>query len=382
MITITGLARASQRLALLYWLALFALVAWNITVNIRAGVFGGDFHGTIWQAGRDVLHGHSPYPAADSTELARAGNPAVYPAPTLVLLAPFGLLPFTISAILWDLVSVGALFGALRLVGVRDLRVYVAVALSFPVADSLVLGQFDCLLALGCAVVWRLRRRAGIALALSLAALVVAKVLLWPMLIWAFAIGRRRSAVVAAGVAALAALGGWAVVGFSELKAYPHLLSALTDAFGAQGYSLTALASRLGVDANVARVVPIVALVGFCGLCVRFARRGHEDQAFVAAVAAALVGSPILWMHYTVILLIAMAIRRPTFGVAWLVPIALWLAPTENPHTALDFSIGFGLLLGVVATALAPVGRDRVQPARAAAADIGHTRLTGSPAQT
>src|SRR5881227_3559631 len=82
------------------------MVAWLLVLSWRSGAFGFDFHGTIWQAGKDILHGRSPYPAADPTELERQGNPAVYPAWTLVVTSPFSLLPFGAAAIVWDLVIV------------------------------------------------------------------------------------------------------------------------------------------------------------------------------------------------------------------------------------------------------------------------------------
>src|SRR5207253_273224 len=163
-----------------------------------------------------------------------------------------GLLSLTVSAILWDVVSVFAVLAALRVVGVRDWRVYAIVFFSFPVAVSLVLAQFDGVLALGCALAWRWRHTRGAKLALCLAALVV-----------------------------------------------------------------------------------------LCIACVLLARRGREDDAFIAAVAAGLLGSPILWMHYVVILLVAIAAKKRSFGAVWVIPIALWLTPTENPGSGFDFAIGF-----------------------------------------
>jgi hypothetical protein len=99
-------------------------------------------------------------------------------------------------------------------------------------------------------------------------------------------------------------------------------------------------------------LVPLIALVGLGYVCVRLARQGHEDSAFVAAVATAVVGSPIVWMHYVVILLVAMAIKNPMFSYVWLAPIALWLAPTENPAGGVNFAIGFVLLVLLVFLAL------------------------------
>src|SRR5439155_3933816 len=82
--------------------------------------------------------------------------------------------------------------------------------------------------------------------------------------------------------------------------------------------------------------------------------RGRQDDAFVAAIGAALFGSPVLWLHYTVILLVALAVKRPSFGLVWAGPIALWLVPTENPSSGFDFALGFSLVVLLLMLALRP----------------------------
>lgn len=348
MISVRGLSRACSRLAPVTALAGLALVSLSLAANVRGGLFGIDFHGTIWQAGRDVLAGRNPYPAADAASLAAKGNPAVYPAPTLVATSPFGLLPVTAAAILWDLLGLAALVSALRLVGVRDWRVLAIVLLSFPVASTFMLAQLDPFLALGCALAWRWRDARGARLAVCVGATVAAKVFLWPLLLWLVAIGRRKQALGALAFGAGAAVAGWAIVGFSTLRGYPTLLSALTDAFGTDGYSLMALGTRLGASTSIARLLPLAALVVLCAVCVRLARRGRRTDALVAAVAAGILGSPILWMHYVVILLVVWAAKRPSLCAAWALPVAFWLSPTENPESGLDFALGLLTILAIV----------------------------------
>ena len=354
MISLAGLARASARLSLLYWLLLGFVFLADGYFNTRAGIFGEDFRGTIWQAGRDVLHGRSPYPLPDVTGLARLGNPAVYPAATIVAASPFGLIPFTASAILWDVAALAALFAALRVVGVLDWRVYAVVFLSFPMAASLELGQLDAPLALGCALVWRWRDARGIRLPVCLGGLLVAKIVLWPLLLWS-TVTRWRQAVGTAIAAVAFAVAGWWVIGFAGFSGYPHLLSSLTYAFGPRGYSLMALGTRAGLGPETARFLPLLGAATLCALCVYYARSGREDDAFIAAVGAGIFGSPILWMHYAVILLVALAIKRPSFGVVWALPVALWLAPTENPSSGFDFALGLSLLVLLLAVSLRPV---------------------------
>ena len=60
--------------------------------------------------------------------------------------------------------------------------------------------------------------------------------------------------------------------------------------------------------------------------CVVLARRGDDLRSFTCAVAATLALSPIVWLHYLVLLLVPLAIARPRFSVVWLLPILLWSA--------------------------------------------------------
>jgi hypothetical protein len=61
--------------------------------------------------------------------------------------------------------------------------------------------------------------------------------------------------------------------------------------------------------------------------CVYFARRADDARSFTCAIAATLVLSPIVWLHYLVVLLVPMAIFRPRFSALWLLPILLWVSP-------------------------------------------------------
>ena len=44
-------------------------------------------------------------------------------------------------------------------------------------------------------------------------------------------------------------------------------------------------------------------------------------------LGATLALSPIVWLHYLVVLLVPMAIARPRFTPLWLLPILLWTSP-------------------------------------------------------
>jgi len=347
-VSVGGLSRALIRLAPLYAAAGVVFVTLAFISCVHSGLFGYDFHGTIWEAGKNILHGRTPYPAPDPDALVRKGNPAVYPAPTLVAATPFALLPMTLSAALWDVLSLGALLAALRIVGVRDWRVYAVVLLSCPAFLSFKLGQIDSLEALGCALAWRWRRAPGPRLALCVGVTFALKLLLWPLLVWLVAIGRRRAAAGALAVALVEAVAGWSVLGLSSLRAYPHLIVAATTAFGDKGYSLMALGTRLGIASSPARLLPVAGALALCAVCVWASRRGRLDDALVAAVAAGVLGSPVLGLQYALILLVWLAITRPRLSPAWSVALLFWFAPAPDATSARMFVVGFACLVTLI----------------------------------
>jgi len=362
-VTATGLSRVLIRLAPLYAVVGALFIGISLVTTARVGLFGYDFHGTIWEAGKAILHGRSPYPPANAAALLDKGNPAVYPAPALVATAPLALLPATASAAVWDVLSLVALLAALRLVGVRDWRVFAIVLLSCPFFLSVKLAQTDAFLALGCALAWRWRRSPGLRLPICVGTVVVLKLLLWPLVVWLAAIGRRRAALGAVGVAAAELLIGWSVLGFSSLRSYPHLMAAETEAFGDKGYSLLALGTRLGAGFSSARLLPIIAAVALCVYCVWSARRGRELDALIAAVAAGLLGSPVLWLQYALILLVVLAAKHPKLSWAWAPALLLWIVPDPRATSSRTFVVGLGILLLLVAIALWPERRQRAEAA-------------------
>ena len=57
------------------------------------------------------------------------------------------------------------------------------------------------------------------------------------------------------------------------------------------------------------------------------ARRDDDQRSFTCAVAATLTLSPIVWLHYLVVLVVPTAIARPRFSPLWLLPVLLWVSP-------------------------------------------------------
>lgn len=298
---------------------------------------GIDFDANIWQPGKDIAAGRSPYPAPELAELVKPFF--LYPPLLLGLSIPFSALPHDVARGLFFMVEVAAVVGALRLVDVKDRRVYVWALLSYPVFDALLLGNPTLLLLLALAVAWRWRDQWWIVgLAVGLAGAL--KLLVWPLGVWLIATRRFKAAALAAAAAASGVLLPWALLGFDGLGDYAHVADLYTEHNGGpRAISIANLAQTIGLSAAAGEVLRSacgLALLG--GAVVLGLRRTAESdwQAYSLVLVAALVLSPVVWIHYLALLLIALAIARPSFDRAWIVVCALWvfpLLPHEDAHT-------------------------------------------------
>ena len=141
-----------------------------------------------------------------------------------------------------------------------------------------------------------------------------------------------RSVTICARVAIGVSLtfGAWAVIGFDGLTGYPDLLRRLSDLQSERSYSLVGMAGQLGLSDAVGSAHVALVGVGLLVGCVGFARRGDDARSFTCAVAATLALSPIVWLHYLVVLLVPLAILRPRFSALWLLPVLLWVSPASR----------------------------------------------------
>jgi len=318
----------------------------------------------FWQGGRDVLDGVSPYPSAAAVESAEddldpQGIQDVfrfpYPAGAAVATAPLAWLPFEAAAWVVVVGSVAAFAVALRLLDVRDWRCYGAAFGSIAVIGAVRLGTLTPLLALLLAAMWRWRDRRFVVGA-ALAAAVALKVFLWPLAVWLLATRRFAAAALAAAGAATTTVLAWAALGFDGLAVYPDLVRRLVDVVGGRGYSLVALGLDLGLPAGVADTLPWLAGVALLAATVLLARGSDGDRrAFAAALAAGVLMTPIVWLHYLALVYVPIALWRRTLAAAWLVPLALWLTPYQETGGE-AWRVAAGLAIGAAALALA-VGR-------------------------
>src|SRR5262249_39810789 len=169
---------------------------------------------------------------------------------------------------------------------------------------------------------------------------------------------RFASAALAVTVGAGLLLASWAVIGFDGFTGYPDLLRRLDDAVGDDAYTVLNLARDLGAPATVAHVLWLAIGIGLLAWCALVARRRDERSAFVLALAASLALSPLVWLHYFALLIVAVGVSRPRLGFVWFVPVALVVAPGVGDPTPAQTGVAltvvgatFGLALRQLRTA-------------------------------
>jgi hypothetical protein len=147
------------------------------------------------------------------------------------------------------------------------------------------------------------------------------------MFVWMLATRQLRATVWAVLIGLGAMFGAWAVIGFDGLEGYPDLLRRLSDIQAERSYSIVGMTSTLGVGEAVGQALALALGVGLLAWCVVLARRADQARSFTCAIAATLVLSPIVWLHYLVALVVPLAILRPRFSIIWLLPVLLWVSP-------------------------------------------------------
>jgi alpha-1,2-mannosyltransferase len=299
------------------------------------GLLSWDVRFAYLPAAEKVLHGHSPYPALDDPILEDQKG-YVYPPQLVLTMLPLTALPVAVASVLVAIGLLALLALTLWIVGLRDICCYAAAFLWVPSVSAVLLGNLSIPFAFALAVLWRYRERVWPpAWALGLA--VAAKFLLWPMLVWTLVTHRVRITVWAVVIGLASTLVAWAAIGFDGLSGYPDLLRRLSDIQSDRSYSLVGMAATLGLGSAVGQALMLAGGAALLVASVLFARREDEARSFTCAVVATLVLSPIVWLHYLVVLLVPMAILRPRFSFLWLLPVLLWISPkpgyAEGPAT-------------------------------------------------
>jgi hypothetical protein len=283
------------------------------------------------RAAEDVRDGDSPYIEPDDVA-EDAPAPYVYPPLLAIVLVPATLLPDDVGGsfpvgVLVSLVLVGCVVGALLALDVRDWRCYPVALLYPPTLENVEYGALGPVLALLLALGWRYRDRVGGASA-ALGTAVVLKVFLWPLLVWLAATRRWAAAFGAAAVAGALALVSWTAIGFDGIADYPELLRRLSDLEAENSYSVLAALVAVGAPERVASVLVVAAAIALLALAWQAGRRAPEQadgdrRALTLALAAAFVLTPILWLHYLVLLVVPIALARPRLSALWFLPLTM-----------------------------------------------------------
>lgn len=350
-------------LGLFLWLP-FLIFGVVLAADMRFRSSLGDWE-IFRTAAQSVVHGRSPFTAVDLHALAR-NDKFVYPPITALLVAPLAVLPDAVGRALVLVLMLACVLLALRLLGVRDWRCYGQALVTAPVLDAVSLGTLSSALLLGVAVVWRYRDRRHVAAAVT-AVTAIAKLFVWPLFVWLVATRRIRTAVEAAALGLALLVGGWAAIGFAGLRGYPHLLHLLTQAEAAQSFSVVGL-SRLSGGAGAALEAALVCAVV---VTVVIAARGPngDRRGLAVAVAGALLATPVLWLHYLVLLFVPIALARPRLSPLWFAPLAFWVTPLAHSDGSVwrtCFALGVAALIVLRAVApTASVAAPRPVPAAA-----------------
>jgi alpha-1,2-mannosyltransferase len=307
----------------------FAVVS-VIVAGLRNHALAFDFHQAYLPAAHAVLAGHSPYPPATVAALTPR-TAFVYPPLTAYLAAPFAALPPQVADAVATALAIACIAGILMLLGITDWRCYAMSFLWAPTYSAIQTANVTLLLAVGLALVWRLRNRA-VAVAFIGGLLIALKLFLWPVMIWLLATRRIRGAAGGILAGAVLIVVPWAGIGFAGMAGYPHLLNVMSRVERSTGYTVPALLSG-GFSWGIAEAAGIAAGLVVLAAAVRLGGR-DERRSFGLAIAATLLLTPVFSLNYFVFLLVIVALFVPRLSWVWGLPLLFWLSPqVGNGHT-------------------------------------------------
>lgn len=334
-----------------------ALTAMLVFASIRFHWVAFDFYRAYYPAAQRLLRGGNPY-AVTHQEVVM-GTGFVYPALSAVVFAPFALVGRALSQHLYMLLCLALVPATLWTARVRDWRVYGAVMLWYPIVIGWQGENISVPLMFMVALAWRYRNKPVVA-GLITAAAISMKPFVWPLGLWLLATRRWRAAAWAFGWGLVLNLLAWEIVGFNEIHTFLHLAGEDTDLLWRGGYGMLAVAGHLGFGRGGGEGLLLVvsALVALALVYAGIVRR-NEREAMVLAVALMLVASPLVWVHYFVLLVVPLALSRPRLSAAWLVPVATWLLPPSPSVAGWQLALALVLVGGCLTAALrdGPVGR-------------------------
>jgi hypothetical protein len=365
------------------WAALALFVCWiqgpRFVQSLRPPLETGVDFFQEWASGRNYFNGCSIYTEQKSSVERYLGFPIrggegqkqiqvyvdvnAHPPPAVLLTLPLALVPYPDAVLIWNLISLAALFVSLWLVQ-RQLQIPVAPWAIFPFLVLLLLcsplrqqvsqGQLNLVLLLLLTGAWAAQRsgRSGWAGVLVGTA---AAVKLFPGFLFLYFLLRRQGKALATGMLSLVLLSGLtaAVLGQETYASYFRDTLAKVMAFRSSwlNASLPGLWTKLFDPATEREhVTPLwrsaaLAQTGAwlsCGLVVllmvpqvwRARTQAETDRAFALTMIAMLLVSPLTWDHYFLLLLAPLAViwtQLPATNLArisfLIIGVILWTEP-------------------------------------------------------
>ena len=310
----------------------------------RPGV-GFDLH-VFWEAARAVGHGSSPYdPAAVAhMRLVEQHDPRLHPIvafsvylPALfTILVPLAWLPWTVAAVLGIAALALAAGVALWVMGVRDWRCYAVAFGSFPICTSIMLGTISTVPdAWACAGLarpeHRRRRRCDDRREVV------------PLAPRNRDRGDPRSPTRRGLARRRRGVDTWFVDDYRIRRRRALSRDPLRPIDDRSTHELLGDRARLRhrCTARPRDVAGLALGLALAAFAYRAGLRGNRDSAFTLALVAALLMSPIVWMHYLTLMFLPIAARFPRFNRIWLVPLLLWAYPLQAAYGTTWALIGF-----------------------------------------
>ena len=296
----------------------YLAISWS-----RTSVVGVDFNGWFWPAGRRLLEGASLYSSPWTSAFS-------YPAPAALMFTPFALIRRPTADALFVAMSLFAVLGTLRVLDVRDWRIYGAVLLWPSVIIGWQTANVTLIFALAIATIWRYRDRPVVS-GLLVGSLLAVKPFVWPLGLWLLATGRVRGLAWAISCCAIMNLFAWSIVGFSEFPQYLHVLNTLSSHEEHYSYSLVSLFLTLGCSQAMAHGLLAIMIATTSLLCLMLARRKGDLWTITMAIVISLLASPVVWPHYIALLMVPLALARPRLRACWVIPWAMFVCPAVGP---------------------------------------------------
>ncbi len=353
-------ARAPLPLLPIVACGVFAFTTIGI-VFIAGPTLGYDFEAYV-RAAQRVLDGKPLYDP--TVQVAVGFGVYLYPPPFAIAAIPFTLLPQgTFAQLSWIATQLVVFLVGVAILPVRrDVRwlVVLLAALDWPFLYSIKLGQVGPLLFLLCAIAWRWRARPGV-LGTAIAAGTLVKLQPALLFAWALFTGRRRAAAIGVLAVLVLSAGASLFTGLTTWGDYLALVVRVSDPITTpNSVSAGAIAYQAGWGQSAATVVQwsFLALVG--GIVIYAWLRADEATSLVVTAVASQIVSPVVWVHYAVLLLLPVALLLDR-GRRWavLIPVAGWLPGAFYP---LLFLVG---LVGPLVSRTQPRPRPvMVPPAR------------------